>query len=121
MTELEKGAGLSPGSGSFYRHFRSKDDVLAAVVDREVQRALDRRSEQPDGDDLTAHYLWALDNLHRMRALIALLVRDGARLPHLERIQSVLAEGGSQLDAADLRARMAAWNGASVCRGACHA
>jgi AcrR family transcriptional regulator len=107
VTDLEQGAGLSPGSGSFYRHFRSKDDVLAAVVDREIDAALSRRTDQPPTGDLTEHYRWALDNLDRMRALIALLVRDGGRLPHLERVQSVLAEGGSSLDAADLRARMA--------------
>lgn len=107
VTDLEQGAGLSPGSGSFYRHFRSKEDVLGAVVDREIERALARRSEQPAGGSLEEHYAWALDNLDRMRALIALLVRDGARLPHLDRIQSVLAEGGSRIDATDLAARMA--------------
>lgn len=106
VTDLEKGAGLSPGSGSFYRHFRSKEDVLAAVVDREVARALERRAEEPPDGDLTAHYAWALDNLDRMRGLIALLVRDGARLPHLDRVQTVLAEGGAHLDAAELQARM---------------
>lgn len=106
VTDLEQGAGLSAGSGSFYRHFRSKDDVLAAVVDREVERAQDRRAQEPAGGTLVEHYAWALDNLDRMRTLIALLVRDGARLPHLDRVRSVLAEGGSRLDAADLAARM---------------
>jgi AcrR family transcriptional regulator len=106
VTDLEQGAGLSPGSGSFYRHFRSKDDVLAAVVDREVARAVERRSTAPVGG-LDAHYAWSLDNLDRMRALIALLVREGARLPHLDRVQTLLAEEGAHLDADDLRARMA--------------
>jgi len=106
VTDLEQGAGLSPGSGSFYRHFRSKEDVLAAVVDREINRALERRLAEPTGASLVEHYAWALDNLDRMRALIALLVRDGARLPHLDRIQTVLAEGGSRIDASDLSARM---------------
>jgi AcrR family transcriptional regulator len=107
VTDLEQGAGLSPGSGSFYRHFRSKDDVLSAVVDREIARALERREQEPAGGSLVEHYTWALDNLDRMRSLIALLVRDGARLPHLDRIQTVLAEGGSRIDASDLTARMA--------------
>jgi AcrR family transcriptional regulator len=105
VTDLEQGAGLSPGSGSFYRHFRSKEDVLAAVVDREVARAVERRSTAPAGG-LDAHYAWSLDNLDRMRALIALLVREGARLPHLDRVQTLLAEEGAHLDADDLRARM---------------
>ncbi len=107
VTDLEEGAGLSPGSGSFYRHFRSKDDVLSAVVDREIDRAASRREEAPVGGSLEEHYAWALDNLHRMRSLIALLVKDGARLPHLDRIQTVLAEGGVKTDALDLSERMA--------------
>jgi AcrR family transcriptional regulator len=107
VTDLEQGAGLKPGSGSFYRHFRSKEEVLAAVVDREVSRAVSRRSTAP-GTGLEAHYAWSLDNLDRMRALIALLVREGARLPHLDRVQALLAEEGAHLDADDLRARMAA-------------
>ena len=105
VTDLEEGAGLKPGSGSFYRHFRSKDDVLAAVVDREVQRAVERRSSSP-ADGLEAHYAWSLDNLDRMRTLIALLVREGSRLPHLDRVQTLLAEEGAHLDADDLRTRM---------------
>jgi AcrR family transcriptional regulator len=100
VTDLESGAGLSPGSGSFYRHFRTKEDVLAAVVDREVARALERRSSAPA--DLAEHYAWALDNLDRMRGLVALLVREGPRLPHLDRVQTLLAEEGTRLDAADL-------------------
>lgn len=108
VTDLEQGAGLSPGSGSFYRHFRSKDDVLAAVVAREVERAEARRSETSPVGDLTAGYVASLASLDDLRPLIALLVRDGARLPHLDRIQAVLAEGGARLDAARLRERMAA-------------
>jgi AcrR family transcriptional regulator len=52
VTDLEKAAGLSPGSGSFYRHFRSKRDVLAAVVGREIERAGTRRSSLGPRTDL---------------------------------------------------------------------
>lgn len=106
VTDLEKAAGLSPGSGSFYRHFRSKADVLAAVVDREVERVAAARDREPPMRDLRDHYAWSLADLQRMGQLIALLVREGAGLPHLDRIQSVLAAGGVAHDAADLRARM---------------
>jgi len=34
VAELEAAAGLSPGSGSLYTHFRSKEEVLAAAVER---------------------------------------------------------------------------------------
>lgn len=105
VTDLEEGAGLKPGSGSFYRHFRSRDDVLAAVVDREIVRAEQRREVQPS-DDLVEEYAHALAALDALRPLVALLVRDGARLPHLDRIRAVLAEGGVRLDAGRLQARM---------------
>ncbi len=38
VTEVERRAGLSPGSGSFYRHFPSKEALLTAAVEREVER-----------------------------------------------------------------------------------
>jgi AcrR family transcriptional regulator len=34
VADLEKAAGLSPGSGSLYTHFRTKEDVLAAAVEQ---------------------------------------------------------------------------------------
>jgi len=34
IADLEAAAGLSPGSGSLYTHFRSKEDVLAAAVEQ---------------------------------------------------------------------------------------
>jgi AcrR family transcriptional regulator len=107
VTEIEQGAGLSPGSGSFYRHFRSKADVLSAVVMREIDRAEVRRDTAGSGD-LALDYTSSLALLDDLRPLIALLVRDGSRLPHLDRIRTVLAEGGTHLDAERLAARMAA-------------
>ena len=40
VSQIEAAAGLSAGSGALYRHFKSKDDVLTACIDRQ----LDRRS-----------------------------------------------------------------------------
>ncbi|MGW5355294.1 TetR/AcrR family transcriptional regulator [Streptomyces sp. NPDC004031] len=36
VAEIEKAAGLSPGSGSLYRHFRSKEELLAEGVRAKV-------------------------------------------------------------------------------------
>jgi AcrR family transcriptional regulator len=33
ITEIERAAGLAPGSGAFYKHFRSKADLLAAAIE----------------------------------------------------------------------------------------
>jgi len=108
VTDLERAAGLSPGSGSFYRHFRSKRDVLAAVVAREIGRAEARRSSIEPAADLKTEYTRALDALIAMRPLIAMLVREGTALPDIDRIYQVLADGGARIDADDLRARMTA-------------
>ena len=105
VTDLEQGAGLKPGNGSFYRHFRSKAELLSEVVTREVDRAMARREAMhPEG--LVDEYTQALDALGAMRPLLALLWRDGTRLPHVDRIRAVLAEGGAQLDASRLQERM---------------
>ncbi|SDR82630.1 TetR/AcrR family transcriptional regulator [Microlunatus soli] len=34
IAQIEEAAGLSPGSGSLYKHFRSKQELLAAGLDR---------------------------------------------------------------------------------------
>jgi AcrR family transcriptional regulator len=108
VTELEEGAGLSPGSGSFYRHFASKQDVLAAAVAREIDRAEARRVPTAGTSDLGSEYRATLDALDDLRPLLALLVREGGRLPEVERIRGVLAEGGARIDAARLRDLMEA-------------
>jgi AcrR family transcriptional regulator len=44
VSQIEAAAGLSAGSGALYRHFKSKDALLAAGIDRQ----LDRRSAMHD-------------------------------------------------------------------------
>jgi AcrR family transcriptional regulator len=103
VTDIEAGAGLSPGSGSFYRHFRSKEDVLDAVVAREIERARADRAVRPSHEasqPLTAEALAerlveGFDLLDRMRPLMAILSRDHGRFPDLVRqIRDLLVEGG---------------------------
>jgi AcrR family transcriptional regulator len=38
VAEIEAAAGLSPGAGGLYRHFRSKEEVLAAGVREHIAR-----------------------------------------------------------------------------------
>ena len=88
VTQIEAAAGLSPGSGSFYRHYRSKEDVLQAVVDREVERIDAARDLGPEPDDaggdvraaLTAELRQRLDNLRRIQPLMLLISREREHL-----------------------------------------
>jgi AcrR family transcriptional regulator len=44
VAQIEAAAGLAPGSGALYHHFKSKEELLGAGVDRQ----LDRRSAMRD-------------------------------------------------------------------------
>jgi AcrR family transcriptional regulator len=38
VKQIEKAAGLVPGCGALYNHFKSKQELLAAVIDRQLDR-----------------------------------------------------------------------------------
>lgn len=105
---IEEAAGLSPGSGSFYRHFPDKEAVLRAIVERELDRVVSERevrvtSSQSLADDLHD----ALAGLDRMSGLIQLLAREGTSNQALfDPVRTVLAEEGARLEAGRLRERM---------------
>jgi AcrR family transcriptional regulator len=102
VTDIEEQAGLSPGSGSFYRHFRSKEDVFRTVFERELERARRHREEFERGpvtadpqEALTRRLLQQLDYLARIRPLIILLAREHGMFPDLTRkIRGVLLDQG---------------------------
>lgn len=105
VVEIERAAGLSPGSGSFYRHYKDKDEVLAAVIDREVRLVEAARAHRPPPSSLEDECLHALNRLDDMARLIDLLAREGAgRSEVLDPVRTVLAEGGT----AELATRIAA-------------
>ena len=37
IAQIESAAGLSPGSGGLYRHFASKDELLAAAIRNRIE------------------------------------------------------------------------------------
>ncbi|MFB4302432.1 TetR/AcrR family transcriptional regulator [Actinomadura sp. NTSP31] len=90
VTTIEELAGLSPGSGSFYRHFRSKDEAVREVYERELQRAMRSREtfERGPVDEplqaLTRRLVQQLDYMEQIRPLITLLAREHGRFPDLE-------------------------------------
>jgi AcrR family transcriptional regulator len=84
---IEKAAGLAPRSGALYQHFKGKDDVLDAAIERELA-AIDELGsvlETPaPGDlraELTALARWNLDSLDRRTRLSEIVRRDAHRLP----------------------------------------
>lgn len=108
IVEIEAAAGLSPGSGSFYRHFENKDAVLGAVVEREVARAEAMRAERvSEPERLDVAYRRTLDELARLQPLIEIAAREGRQRPGLlEPLQRVLAEDGARAESALLTAWM---------------
>ncbi|TDC74329.1 TetR/AcrR family transcriptional regulator [Actinomadura sp. 7K507] len=102
VTDIEELAGLSPGSGSFYRHFKSKEDVFREVFERELARAQRHRESFERGpvtadprEALTRRLLQQLEYLSQIRPLITLLAREHGRFPELTgRIRSALLDEG---------------------------
>lgn len=88
ITDLEEAAGLAPGSGGFYRYFKTKDEVLAAVVRREIDRIV--AAAPPDASvetDLRGRTEAGLRSgfatLHTLGPLMAILAREAGRIPDL--------------------------------------
>jgi AcrR family transcriptional regulator len=117
VTQIEAGASLAPGSGSFYRHFRSKEDVLRAVIDREVDRISaerDSRSEPAGaGTDprvaMALQFQRRLENLRRLQPLMVLIEREHQHLgPSQEHLRELLVERNLTVRSEQLAEWMAA-------------
>ena len=88
VTEIERRAGLTPGRGSLYRHFKSKDDVFEATIVREVERLkadlVEERAQLPRLPDrrsqLTLDYHQCLRAVQRFDALLRVLAREHGRV-----------------------------------------
>jgi AcrR family transcriptional regulator len=112
VTEIEAASSLAAGSGSFYRHFGSKEEVLRAAVDREVDRIdagreLGPELSETDGDvrvALTLELQRRLDNLRRLHPLMVLVRRERAHLgPSREHLDELLVERNLALRSRRLR------------------
>jgi AcrR family transcriptional regulator len=93
VAEIEAASGLSPGAGGLYRHFRSKEEVLAAAVREHITRtaaqiaATFQRAAAVEEQPLVARLkLVAAVGLAKMREeadLIRVLFRDLDKFPRL--------------------------------------
>ena len=95
IAQIEAAAGLSPGSGSLYKHFKSKADVLAEGINRLIDAGAELRAlfeTQHAGTDfdqvplrdrvaLLAHA--GLQRLEEQRNFNRILVRDLQKFPGL--------------------------------------
>jgi AcrR family transcriptional regulator len=90
IAKIEAAAGLTPGAGGLYHHFKSKEAVLAAGIERQLARlrALRdiRRVLTPIGDlkaelTLTARYILAeLDSESELLRIVASEARNRKQL-----------------------------------------
>jgi AcrR family transcriptional regulator len=96
IEQIEAGAGFSPGSGSLYRHFRSKRALLEEGVRAQLDGAAALRTamEGPDGQDgsddldalplrerLDAAFALTIARLDRGRDVVRMLLRDYREFP----------------------------------------
>lgn len=81
MPDIEAAAGLAPGTGGTYRHFASKQAILEAAVDRELQQNDDVLAPPPSS--LADAARDGLAQLDRQRNLTRVLFRDLDQFPEL--------------------------------------
>ncbi|MGH2758082.1 MAG: TetR/AcrR family transcriptional regulator [Actinomycetota bacterium] len=90
VSDIQAACGLSEGSGALYKHFRSKEEVLAAGIEREIVHLEGVRMARrflPEPFDFRAE----LENLGRFvllelgdeSDLLRLLIREGERFPEM--------------------------------------
>jgi AcrR family transcriptional regulator len=94
VKDIEAEVGLTPGSGSFYRHFKSKEDLMEQVVHREIEKVRswrDLRERATGGSlgdrraELIMSFRMSLIGLNEIKPLIMLLGREygQGRFPEL--------------------------------------
>jgi AcrR family transcriptional regulator len=121
VIDIEAAAGLSPGSGAFYRHFHSKEEALAAAVRHEVDRLRDPASwprpdaasavdDRPSPASLANELLDGINWLNELSPLIRVVLREGKNYPEAAAgLREAIARGGmtAGLDSAARAARTA--------------
>lgn len=89
---IEEAAGLTPGAGGLYRHFKSKEGVLIEAVRRYTDQVADFAEKTPDLlnlGDVRAELFLAAKVLRRFNernhALLRVLHLEGSRVPAVAR------------------------------------
>jgi AcrR family transcriptional regulator len=106
IAEIERRVGLASGTGSFYRHFASKDALLRAAVDLEVERcmadAARERAALPVFDDERAAFAanaeQILRDMRRFDRLMRLMMNEGDRVPEVRDAIGTALRGSGAVD-----------------------
>jgi AcrR family transcriptional regulator len=101
ISEVERRVGLASGTGSFYRHFRSKEELLRVAVGREVERRMsEARAERAalpepasDAERIRVDAKRVLRDLDRFDRLFRLMIVEGERLPEVREALMTALEG----------------------------
>lgn len=111
ISEVERRVGLAAGTGSLYRHFPSKEALLRAAVEREVDRVRTEmekaRATLPQVADPDEHraqvYEVILRDIRRFDRLFRLMLNEGDRVPELrEAIWSAVQRARSDAPAEEV-------------------
>ena len=90
VAEIERSAGLTPGAGGLFHHFRTKEAVLVAGIERQLARLEAvrqiRGAVPPLGDlraELTLVARYVFVELEEEQELLRVLVSESRQRPHL--------------------------------------
>ena len=122
IRKIEEAAGLTPGAGGLYRHFRSKEELLLAAVDRyraDVATFLARAPELMQLGDVRAELLLAAklsrEFNERNDALLRVLILEQSAIPKkVQRHFQQAWEDAYRLYARWLEARLGPKSGVDV-------
>jgi AcrR family transcriptional regulator len=102
--DIEQAAGLAPRAGGLYKHFRSKEEVLEAGIERHVSEievigpALDSLPLDDPRAELAMIGRWTLEVLGSEMPLMKVVQKDGDRFPWLVATvrERIIARGHAQ-------------------------
>ncbi len=122
IRKIEKAAGLTPGAGGLYRHFRSKEELLLAAIERyraDVAAFLARAPELMQLGDVRAELLVAAklsrEFNERNDALLRVLILEQSAIPkRAQRHFQQAWEDGYRLYARWLEARLGPRSGVDI-------
>jgi AcrR family transcriptional regulator len=93
ISDIERAVGLAAGTGSFYRHFRSKDDVFVAAVQRSATDYIEHfvavLQELDAIDDpverLRRDFHMRLDAIKKFEPIVRMVTAERERFPELRK------------------------------------